>query len=262
MTDTHPRGRFVWYELMTSDPEAAISFYSQLIGWGTEAFEGSDPPYTMFTSSHGPLGGVMALPGEAREEGARPHWHAYVDTPDVDATAARAEKLGGRVYVPPTDIPNTGRFSVLGDPQGAVFAAYHSATGEPAPDAPPEVQQFSWHELATTDPDAAWAFYTELFDWQKGEGMDMGELGIYQMYNAKGSEIPLGGIFKKPAEMPGPSAWLLYVRVPDVHDGAETVKRLGGQILNGPMEVPDGDHIVQCLDPQGAAFALHSKAQG
>jgi len=87
-------------------------------------------------------------------------------------------------------------------------------------------------------------------------------MGIYQMYHAKGSQIPLGGIFKKPAEMPGPSAWLLYVSVPSAQQGAEQVAELGGQILNGPMEVPGGDHIVQCMDPQGAAFALHSRAQG
>lgn len=256
------RGRFVWYELLTKDQPAAIDFYTRLVGWNTELYDTGEMDYTMFTGDEGPLGGVMELPEEARKEGTPSHWIGYVDTPDIDATAARAEKLGARVLVQPTDIPGAGRFSVFQDPQGAVFAAYSSGTGEPSPDRPPQVKQFSWHELATTDPEAAWAFYSELFDWQKGEGMDMGEMGIYQMYHAKGSEIPLGGIFKKPAEMPGPSAWLLYVRVPSADEGAEQVKELGGQVLNGPMEVPGGDKIVQCMDPQGAAFALHSTAQG
>lgn len=261
MTDTHPRGRFVWYELMTPDPAAAISFYTRLIGWGTQDFEGSDPPYTMFTREAGPLGGVMELPEEARQNGAPPHWIAYVGTPDIDATAARAQELGAQIYVPPTDIPNAGRFSVLADPQGATFAAYQSAATDSAPEGPPGVKQFSWHELATTDPDGAWAFYSELFGWQKGEAMDMGEAGIYQMYHADGSEIPLGGIYRKPEGMPGPSSWMLYVSVPSADEGAEAVKELGGQILHGPMEVPGGDRIVQCMDPQGGAFALHSAAQ-
>lgn len=261
-TETISRGRFVWYELLTKDQEAGTAFYTELIGWGTEIFEAGDQKYTMFTGGNGPLGGVMQLPDEAQKEGAPSHWIGYVDTQDIDATAARAEELGARILVPPTEIPDAGRFSVIADPQGAVFALYSSVTGEPSPDRPPQVQEFSWHELATTDPDAAWEFYSDLFDWQKGEGMDMGEMGIYQMYHAKGSEIPLGGIFKRPAEMPGPSAWLLYVSVPSAHEGAEKVKELGGQVLNGPMEVPGGDHVVQCMDPQGAAFALHSTAQG
>lgn len=261
-TATISRGRFVWYELLAKDQKAATAYYTELIGWGTEIFEGGDQEYTMFTGGNGPLGGVMQLPDEAQKEGAPPHWIGYVDSPDIDATAARAAKLGARILVPPTEIPGAGRFTVISDPQGAVFALYSSDAHAPSPDRPPQVQEFSWHELATTDPDAAWDFYSDLFGWQKGEGMDMGEMGIYQIYHARGSEIPLGGIFKTPLEMAGSSAWLLYVRVPDAKESAEKVKELGGQILNGPMEVPGGDFIVQCLDPQGAAFALHSTAQG
>ena len=261
-SDNAPRGRFVWYELLTKDPKAAIDFYTRLIGWDTEVFETGEMDYTMFTGGQGPLGGVMELPKEARKGGAPSHWLGYVDTPDVDATANRAGELGGRVLVPPQDIPEVGRFSVLQDPQGAVFAAYTSATSGPSPDRPPQVKEFSWHELATTDLEAAWAFYSDLFDWEKGETMDMGEAGIYQLYQAKGSQIPLGGIFKRTREMPGPPAWMLYVRVPSADEGVEQVKELGGQILVGPIDVPGGDRIVQCLDPQGAAFALHSTAQG
>lgn len=66
-------------------------------------------------------------------------------------------------------------------------------------------------------------------------------------------------MFNKPAEMPGPPFWLYYIMVPDVKAVVEKIKGLGGQILNGPMEVPGGDLIAQCLDPQGAAFAIHSK---
>ena len=88
--------------------------------------------------------------------------------------------------------------------------------------------------------------------------MDMGEAGTYRMYGF--GQWPLGGIFNKPAEMPVPG-WLYYIRVPDVREAVETVKREGGKVLNGPMEVPGGDLVAQCLDPQGAAFALHSTAE-
>ncbi|NIR74645.1 MAG: VOC family protein [Gemmatimonadetes bacterium] len=88
--------------------------------------------------------------------------------------------------------------------------------------------------------------------------MDMGEGNMYQMFH--GGAHPLGGMFDRPDEMPGQPGWLLYIMVDDVNESVEEVKKLGGQILNGPMEVPGGDLIAQCVDPQGAAFAIHSTA--
>jgi len=253
MSGETPRGRFVWYDLVTPDPEAGAKFYTAVTGWGTTTWEGGPHPYTMFTRDDVPLGGITPL--SMMPEGTPPHWLAYVSTPDVDATAARAEELGGRVLSPPDDIPEVGRFAILGDPQGAVFAVYRSSGEAPGHDGPPRVGEFSWHELATTDHGAALAFYSELFAWDTAEAMDMGEAGTYQMYSRKG--LPLGGMFDKPAEMPGPPAWLHYIRVDDVHQGAEKLAGLGGKVINGPMEVPGGDYIAQCVDPQGAMFAVH-----
>jgi predicted enzyme related to lactoylglutathione lyase len=249
------RGRFYWYDLMTSDVEAAKSFYTKLIGWSTTLWNGASQPYTMWTKGETPLGGVMELPEDARNAGAPPHWMGYVLVPDLDATLAQVKQLGGMVLVPGTDIPTVGRFGVFSDPQGAALAAFTPI--EEAPGGPPQAGDFSWHELATSDPVAAFTFYEKLFGWEKTEAMDMGEMGIYQMYRKRGGEFPLGGIFKRPAEMPV-SAWLFYAMVKDVHDSVETVRKLGGQVLNGPMEVPGGDFIAQCTDPQGAMFAIHS----
>ena len=250
-------GRFCWYDLMTTDVEGAKSFYTKLIGWGTMNFDGAGQPYTMWTNGETPIGGVGALPEDARKAGAPPHWMSYVLVPNVDETLARAETLGGRVLVPGMDIPTVGRFGILSDPQGAAIAAFTPL--EETPGAPPKPGDFSWHELATSDPVAAFSFYQQLFGWEKTDAMDMGEMGMYQMYTRKGGELPLGGIFAKPPEMPV-SAWLYYAMVKDVRKSVEEVKNLGGRILNGPMEVPGGDLIAQCLDSQGAAFALHSKA--
>jgi hypothetical protein len=258
MTQAEDRGRFVWFDLMTSDPEAAKGFYTRLIGWGTQPWEGGDMPYTMWANGEKPLGGLMELPAEAREAGAPPHWMAYVSVPSVDAAVERAKELGGAVYHGPTDIPNVGRFAVLADPQGAVFAVYTSAGESASPAGPPAKGEFSWHELATSDAAGAFNFYEDLLGWEKQEAMDMGEAGIYQIYGRGG--VPLGGMFNKTAEMPGPPAWLYYIKVDDVTKAVETVKELGGTVLNGPMEVPGGDRIAQCMDPQGACFALHSSA--
>ena len=256
---THLNGRFVWYELMTSDPSAAQTFYGQVIGWSTAPFEGAGQPYTMWLNGQTPIGGVMQLPDEAKVVGAPPHWLVYIGTPEIDGTVDQARTLGASIIVGPQDIPTVGRFAVLKDPQGAAFAAFTPADESPGREGNPENGDFSWHELATVDHEAAFTFCSSLFGWQKTEAMDMGEAGMYQMYGLPGTAIPLGGMFNTPKEVPAPPHWLLYTMVDDVDARAEQVKTMGGTILNGPMEVPGGDRIVQCMDPQGAAFALHSK---
>jgi predicted enzyme related to lactoylglutathione lyase len=177
----------------------------------------------------------------------------------VGATCDRAAGLGATVLHPATDIEGAGCFAVLQDPQGAPFAIYTSESLSSDPPEPAGVGEFSWHELATSDYQAGYDFYAALFDWETKEDMDMGEGWMYRIYGEKES-FPLGGMFTKPEEMPGPPMWLYYISVPSVDDAAEKVKALGGKVLNGPMDVPGGDKIAQCMDPQGAAFALHSSA--
>ena len=259
MSDDTLKGRFVWYELLTSDPDAARRFYTELIGWGTTEWGEGEEPYVMWTTdgtSKGSIGGVIPLPEEAKKAGARPHWLPYVGTSDIEATVSEAEKLGGKVMVPLTEIPTVGRFAVLSDPQGAVFAVFAPAEQAPGHEGSAQLREFSWHELATTDHSAALEFYQALFSWKKTESMDMGPMGIYQMYGRK--DMTLGGMFNKSEDMPGPPAWLLYIKVEDVDQAAERVQELGGKVLSGPMEVPGGDRIAQCMDPQGVAFAIHS----
>jgi predicted enzyme related to lactoylglutathione lyase len=257
MPKAFPRGRICWNELMTTDPKAAMAFYKPLVGWGTEEWEG-DSSYVMWTAGGTPVGGLMALPDEARQMGTPPTWVMYVAVPDVDASLRQAVGLGARAYVQPKDIPTMGRFAVLGDPQGATFALFSSTTGVPGHDGPPKPGEFSWHELTATDWQAAWDFYEELFGWEKMDAMDMGAMGMYQTFGRAGEMI--GGMFNKPPEMPGPPSWLCYAMVPSADKSAETVPRLGGKVLNGPMDVPGGSRITQCMDPQGAAFAVQSNA--
>jgi predicted enzyme related to lactoylglutathione lyase len=122
------RGRFVWYELLTTEPEAAQHFYKQLLGWDTQKWGGG--AYTMWTNQGQALGGVLSLPEPARKVGAPPHWLASISTPDLDGTVGQAQKLGGKVLVPTTEMPEVGRWAVLADPQGAAFTAY-TPSGSP-----------------------------------------------------------------------------------------------------------------------------------
>jgi predicted enzyme related to lactoylglutathione lyase len=88
--------------------------------------------------------------------------------------------------------------------------------------------------------------------------MDMGEMGVYQMFGQSKQGRVLGGLFNKSSQMPGPPAWLAYIKVPDARKTAEAIKKAGAKVINGPMEVPGGDWITQGMDQQGAMFAVHS----
>lgn len=253
MADPTVRGRFVWHELMTTDTKSAAGFFTKVIGWKTQGWD-QDPSYTMFTSGGRPTAGLMTLPADAKAMGAPPNWLTYVGTPDVDATAQQAKSLGAKILREPSDIPKIGRWALIQDPQGAVFAAFTPAPSDTSA-APPS--GFSWHELATTDQRAALAFYQQLFGWEATSSMDMGPgMGTYQMFGWGGQAA--GGIFTKPAQMPGPPSWLPYIKVPDSKKTAASVKKQGGKVINGPMEVPGGDWIAQGMDLQGAVFAVHS----
>ena len=241
-----PHGRFVWYEMLTVDKGPTIDFYKKVVGWNAQDWEGSDPPYTMFTVGEAPVAGIMDLPEEARAAGTPPHWLGYVSTPDTDATVEQAKGLGGQVLMEPMSVPEVGRMAVLRDPPGR--------------EGPAGVGEFSWHELTTSDHEAGFDFYSALFGWEKTTAMEMGEQGTYQMYGI--GEHELGGMYNLHAEIPASPHWLLYVTVPDLDAAIETLKSLGGQVLNGPMDVPDGDRVAQCMDPQGASFALHARAGG
>ena len=109
MAETFPRGRFVWHELLTSDPAAAQGFYTQLTGWTTKAGDIGDQPYTEWVNGETFVGGLMQLPAEAKAQGAPPHWLAYVAVPSVDDTLQQAEGLGAKKLMGPMDIPTVGR---------------------------------------------------------------------------------------------------------------------------------------------------------
>ena len=257
MSDDSIRGRFLWYDLMTTDTEAAQKFYPKVTAWGIEIWSGAGSPYPMWKAGETPIGGAGVLPEEARSKGMPPYWLAHVGTSNVDAACRQVEELQGRVLKQPEDIPTVGRFAVIADPHGAVLSLFQPQAAPPGHQGDLVPGQVSWHELLAGNLDEAWTFYQALFGWAKMDVVDMGEMGPYQMFGVAGRM--LGGIFTKPDTIPGPPNWLYYVLVSDLGRALEAVRAGGGQVMNGPMEVPGGDHVAQCLDPQGAAFALHEK---
>ena len=199
----------------------------------------------------------MNKPAEVK---APPFWAMYIAVPKLEDAVSHITRLGGKTHTDVIAIPDVGRMRLMMDPQGAAFYIIEPASSEQRPEGAPEIGDASWHELMTTDMTAAMKFYQEVFGWQPGQAMDMGAMGKYQMFRPRRDTAQIGGIMNKPPEMANvPPNWQIYFRVPDVDAAAERIKAQGGKILNGPMDVPDGDRIVNAMDPQGAAFGLHAK---
>jgi len=244
-------GRFVWYELMTTDVETAKAFYTNVLGWRTR--EGSMPglTYGLFTVENAPIAGLMNLPEDAGRKGVPPHWLGYVGVDDVDAAVDRIKQRGGAVHIPPTDVANIRRFSVVSDPQTATLALVKGLKpGQVRPTLElDKTGRVGWHELLATDWQEAFPFYGELFGWRKANA-HVGAMGTYQQFSAGGETI--GGMFTKPPTLPLPF-WLYYFNTVDIEAAAKRVEVGGGQILYGPVAVPGGAWIVHCMDPRGAA---------
>src|SRR5258708_30522411 len=253
LSDHH--GRFVWHELLTTDIAAAKAFYGSVVGWGEQDACTPQFAYTLFTSGRAPVSGLMEVPEEARRRGAMSRWVGYVSVDDIDAAAARIKRLGGAVYVPPTD-SNIGRISVVADPQTATLALVKGLkVGQSEPAELDELGCLGWHELLAADCTKAFVFYNGLFGWREVDA-ESGSTDRYQLFSIGGQTI--GGMFTKRAQEPIPF-WLYYFNVEDLDAATTRVTNGGGQVFEGPLALPDGSWVARCRDPQGSAFALQGK---
>jgi len=245
-------GYFVWYELLTTDMPSAAAFYAGVVGWAVKDASSRELAYTLLTAGDAPVVGLMDLPEEGVRMGATPRWLGYVAVDDMDATAAQIRRLGGAIFVPPTD-SNIGRISVVADPQKATFALVKEpAYGQRKPGRLDEPGRVGWHELLAADRKEIFDFYGELFGWQKANA-ETDPADLYQLFSAGGHTI--GGMLTKLPSVSQP-CWLYYFNVEDIGVAAKRVNAGGGRILQGPIELPDGCWIARCADPQGALFAL------
>ena len=235
-------------------------FYDAVVGWSIQDKSDFPNDYRMIGRSDGKFaGGAMQLTEEMKQHGGRPTWLGYILVPDVDASVASIQLQGGQIHMPAFDIPGVGRVAMVTDPQGAPFYIMKPRPPEGDPEAksdvfsPTEPQRVRWNELSTTDQDGAIDFYKSEFGWQQEGAMPMGEMGDYRFIQANGANI--GAIMRKPPQRPV-SVWTYYIGVDDIDRAIQAVKDGGGQILNGPNEIPGGEFALNAIDPQGAAFGL------
>jgi predicted enzyme related to lactoylglutathione lyase len=240
---------FFWYELMTTDVAAAETFYKTVIGWNSEPF-GGGMPYIVLKAGDTGVGGIMAVP---EGSGLSPAWVGYIHSKNVDAATEGVKNAGGTVHREPADIPGVGRFSVVADPQGAMFMLLQP-NGPDQPPPPMTPGHIGWHELYASDWRSAFDFYSGQFGWEKVDEMDMGPVGKYLLYKAGGADMA-GGMMTKPDNVPAP-VWQFYFIVDDIDAAVKRVTGNGGKILMEPMAVPGDAFVIQAMDPQGAVFSV------
>ncbi|WP_173934605.1 VOC family protein [Chelativorans sp. Marseille-P2723] len=261
MTSFH--GNPCWYELGTSDLDGAADFYQKVLGWRVEdsGMEGFD--YRLAKAEDDMVAGMMS--NISQVENPPPNWLIYFAVDDCDKSADEVKDAGGKILKEPDDIPNTGRYAVVADPQGAVFGILQPDMSRMSEEDIAKAEagggafnqkksgHGNWHELMSTDSEAGLAFYSALFGWTNGQAMDMGEMGTYQLFRYRDNDI--GGMMGL-GNAPQP-LWLPYFGVNGaVTETVEAIKASGGKIHHGPAEVPGPAYIALAQDPQGAWFAV------
>jgi uncharacterized protein len=236
-------GTFSWAELVTSDADAAKAFYTTLFGWVYDDQPvGDDSVYSMASLDAKTVGALFTSTEQP------PHWNCYVTVASADETAARVAELGGTVVAEPFDVFTSGRMAVLSDPTGGTFAVWQAGEhiGASLVNTPGAL---AWNDLVTPDPETAATFYGALFGWTFRE---MGG-GYRVIFNGERSN---GGMLQQD----GPAAWLPYFAHASADEAVALIQELGGQLFNGPLEVPNGRFAV-VSDPQGAVFAVLASEQ-
>ena len=254
MTQSH-HGMPCWYELATSDPDAAQAFYAPLMGWSWADAGMPGMDYRLASTPQGMVAGMMKA-----EPGMPLAWTCYTAVDSADDTAALAASLGASIIVPPADIPGTGRFALLIDPQGAAFGILQplpmaDGSGSRAFDQQ-QMGHGNWSDLVSPDPAAANEFYGKLFGWTVSRSMQMGPGMTYHILARDGLDI--GGTYSDPANPR--TMWKPYFGVPSAKAAATQIAALGGKVLHGPDPVPGGAFIVQLSDPQGVLVAISGMA--
>jgi len=247
---------FFWYDVMTTDTVEAKKFYADVVGWSPQ--DSGTQGYIALTVDGVGTAGLMAIPEDAAKMGVPPCWMGYILVDDVAAKCDAIKAAGGRVEKGPITIDGVITFAVISDPQGGGFMIAkpipNSKVNWPAAGTTGTV---GWHELMAGDWEKVWPFYEGLFGWKKSTPMDMGPMGIYQIFSQNGADF--GAMMTKPKENPAPRPyWNYYIYVPSVTAAVDRITSGGGKVLMGPMEVPGGQWIVQAQDPQGALFCLLS----
>jgi predicted enzyme related to lactoylglutathione lyase len=250
-------GKFVWFELVSSEPKKAQAFYGEVLGWKAQPFPMGAFTYEMICAGDtiDTMIGGYAAPKNERQPS---HWISYVSVENVDAAANAAAGNGGKIIEVPSDMPGVGRKARIADPQGAELYLFRSATGDPPdPLENAETQssmsrRFFWNELHTSDPTKALSFYEKVVGFSH-RSMDMGPEGAYHIVSRGG--VDRGGATRHLASGVPPH-WLPYVAVDDPDATIARAAKLGATIPVAPADIPGVGRFAVLKDPTGAVLAI------
>lgn len=257
---SHDPGSPCWVDLMTTDVNGAISFYSGLFGWDTEDQLDDDGNriYTLcqidgknVTGISGPMQGI---------EHPMTVWNSYVTTSDANETALRATDAGGQVVLPPMQVMESGSMTAIMDPTGAVISAWQPNQHIGA-ELANEPNTWTWCELMTSDVDAAKDFYGQVFGWTY-QANEMPNGVTYTL--VEGGDNGLAGLMGRPEGIPEqvPNFWGIYFVAEDVDKTVARAMELGGSEAYAAMDVPGVGRMAGILDPQGGQFSVMSTEEG
>jgi predicted enzyme related to lactoylglutathione lyase len=250
---SHRPGTFSWVDLAAHDVDAAERYYSQLFGWTAERMPfgpGADEVYVMLRKNGHDAAAMYTMDPVQKAQGMPSAWLSYVTVESADRTAVRARELGATVLADAFDVMEMGRMALIGDPTGAMFAAWEPRkhAGAAIKDDPGSL---CWNELATRDLDRAVAFYATLFDWTPVP-FEASPVPYTMMMNG---ETPAGGIYTMLPQMEGiPPHWAPYFAVEDTDDTLRRSGELGGTLMAPPDDIPGIGRLAGLRDPQGGTF--------
>ena len=251
-----------WVELAANDTAGTIAFYGKLFGWTEERIEMAPGCYYHVMLLNGlAVAAIYPLSDDEKALNLGPRWNTYFTVAEVDAAAAQAQQHGGTALMGPQEVPGAGRMAFLRDPQSATFSIWQPGehigarvTNEP--------NAMCWHELATTDPEAAIDFYTAALPLERGassllpmgENADAGNF-TYNLLRAGGADV--GGVLKIPDEMLDtvPPNWLVHFAAADVDAMTAQVVELGG-LIHLPVSDLNNTRFAIVADPQGVGFCI------
>ncbi|NJN22653.1 MAG: VOC family protein [Leptolyngbya sp. RL_3_1] len=251
--DSYEHGVFSWVDLVTTDPEAAKTFYSQLFDWRFEDIPVPDsPPYCMAFKGDRRVSALFAMPESMQSQHIPSHWQSYINVTDLAATVELCKSHGGEVLEAAFDVMGAGQMAVVKDPTGAVVNLWQAKTHIGA-ELVNEVNTYCWAELQTRGANRAVPFYESVFGWEmeiEGKppyyitGKVKGHLncGIFDMDNAN-----------LPAEIP--PKWAVYFNVADLDASLQKLEALGGKALMEPVVIEPG-RFTTIMDPQGAVLTI------
>jgi uncharacterized protein len=248
----HHPGKIVWADLVTSDPAGAKRFYGTLFGWTFTDIHTGENNYSVALHDGAPVGGIVERPikeGQQRQ----PAWLTFISVRNVDKALRTVVAHGGKVLSPARTYAKRGRQAIFADPQGAVFAALQSSSGDPE-DALADPGEWIWSSLASHEPGSEAAFYQtvfgyEAFDLPDEDGLEHVLLATQNYARASSNALPAEAVNLH-------AHWINFIRVVNTAQTAAKVESLGGRILIQPHEDRHGGMIAVVADPAGAPFGL------